>query len=231
MLYGRTHTQIKAEPNTVVNTLLNRTIKTHTPNNQNALYAWPTPLKKPTNYFDLANLTNLLEPIHYSADQQQHAQATIQALSNEINPLSTINFEQLSPLKQEELLRTLDHSRNYIGLVRLYTAIQSLGLANLYTIYNQRVSTTQDTNSPLAREKLRATYRAQDPQWKENLKHADTLALQREQLALMADQLAETHAMRMTLERLLATSSVSLLQVNTLLRTVINEQKNQLLDK
>ncbi len=216
---------------TPVTQLLERTIQARNDYNASLIYLRNSGQNKPNHYVDLANVANLLNPTTYQRDQKKYAEAAIQALSNDINPLLIFDFSRLNDIRPNDQKIIIDNNRPYIGLLRLYTAIQSLGLDNLYTLYHQRLAPDSQKESPLARDKQRATYRVNDPEWKSQLKQVDAITLQRQMLELMADQLAETHQTRLTLERLLATSSVSLLQVNALLRTVIKEQENQVVAK
>lgn len=231
--YATTVDKNEVEDNVTVTHLLEKTINTHNAYNKEALYTWKPgankqdnalyfqslPSNAPLNPLNFINLEKLLQPIVYNPTQKAQAEAIMRTLAREVSPLSTFDFTKIASEDSRNL--RLIENQAYLALLRIYAAIQSLGLANLYHIYEKRLPTITHEKkimSPLENSAYQSTYRLKNPKWKEMVQKANSEELQREILLIMAAQLAETHEMNMTLERLLATTSASLLQFNTLLQ-------------
>jgi hypothetical protein len=87
---------------------------------------------------------------------------------------------------------------------------------------------SHQTSGPISLLKLEnfmATRRILDKNWyKNDLIHENPATLQRQQVELLAENLAESYQTRMTLERLLATMSVLVLELNNQGRSQLIQQ-------
>jgi hypothetical protein len=113
-------------------------------------------------------------------------------------------------------------------------AVLSMAVSNLYHFYAERIpnitNAYTDTTgkqgylvpnnsgagntyvSSLEVEHQVATSRARSTVWHDSMEHQPPVILQREQLFIEADQLYETHQLRLEIERMNATMSVMLIQ-------------------
>jgi hypothetical protein len=134
--------------------------------------------------------------------------------------------------------------QEYLALLRAYLATQTVALSNLYQLYAERQAIDPDTVDPALRsalhavasqtpgplsrlklENFMATRRILDKNWyKNDLLNENPATLQRQQIELLAENLAESYQTRMTLERLLATMSVLVLELNGQARTQLEHQ-------
>ncbi len=196
------------------------------------------------------DINSLLQPMTYSSNlEKTQAKNVIDALSGALTPLNTINFDQLvanlSGDKKTNIKAKLNEKQvqAYLSALRSYTATQAVALGNLYQLYTERqaidpntlpgylkvalkavTSQTKAPVSPLQLENFMTTRRIIDKSWYEGLINENPATLQREQTQLMAENLAESYQTRMTLERLLATMSVLVLEFNAQIRTQLQNQ-------
>lgn len=195
---------------------------------------------------------NLLQPIAYNASQAAHAKNVINALGGTLLPLEPVNFNRLIANldgdKNTNLKATLREKKTqeYLSTLRSYLAVQTVALGNLYHLYSERqVIDTSKLNDPALKttlnavagqikgplswlkiENFMATHRISNPQWYSNLVQENPATLQREQVQLLAENLAESYKTRMTMERLLATMSVLVLELNLQIRGQVTNQIN-----
>lgn len=196
------------------------------------------------------NMESVVDPIQYGTTNYNaatNAQNFIMYLSNQYNPMPLIDFTSIiasgatssgtNPLQQ-----ALGNSsvQQYLYLVRQMVASYSVGMSDLYYLYNQRVpqptstllgtqfqSITQSTlpanlqkqASPLAIEQWSATHRltsydpsTSTPPWLTAMENATPATLQRENLYLLAEIREEMFKDRMLQERILATLAAQQLQ-------------------
>ncbi|MES2998774.1 MAG: hypothetical protein V4700_05595 [Pseudomonadota bacterium] len=221
--------------------------------NDNDSFTWnpntkadPKLEKEPLKSVDI---NSLLEPIVYNDVEKAQANNVIDSLSNALNPLDTINFNKLvaslSGNKKNNIKAKLNEKQTqaYLAALRSYAATQTVALSNLYQLYNERqaidpntlpsdlkkavnavASQTKGPVSTLQLENFMTTRRILDKDWNLNLTKENPATLQREQVQLMAENLAETYQTRMTLERLLATMSVLVLEFNQQIRIPLQIQ-------
>lgn len=214
----------------------------------------PNPNKKSDPKVDAEPLksvdtNSLLQPLAYTPIQDEQAKNVIDALGGALSPLNTINFEQLianlSGDKNTNLKTKLNEKQiqNYLATLRTYVAAQTVALGNLYQLYAERQAIDPSKLSPtlknalqvvanqtkgpislLQLENFMATRRTIDKNWHTGLLKDNPASLQREQIELLAENLAENYQARMTSERLLATMSVLVLELNQQIRTQIQNQ-------
>jgi len=215
--------------------------------NPNAKKTDPNLAKDPIKSVDV---NSLLQPMTYSDLEATQAKNVIDALSGSLSPLNTVNFNQLianlSGNKDTNLKATLNQKQNqdYLAALRSYIATQTVALGNLYQIYAERQpidtnglspqlkdavnvvakQTTKGQVSPLQLENFMATRRILNKDWYDNLIKENPATLQREQVQLLAENLAESYRTRMTTERLLATMSVLVLELNQQIRVQLQGQ-------
>ncbi|MFM2322341.1 MAG: Dot/Icm secretion system protein IcmX [Pseudomonadota bacterium] len=207
----------------------------------------PAVEKNPLKSIDI---NSLLQPISYNETEAIQANNVINALGGSLAPLNTINFNQLlanlSGDKNTNLKAKLQEKQvqEYLALLRTYLATQTVALSNLYQLYTERQAIDPDKADPALRSALRAvasqtpgplsrlklenfmaTRRILDKNWyKNDLINENPATLQRQQIELLAENLAESYQTRMTLERLLATMSVLVLELNGQARTQLEHQ-------
>ncbi|BBB15607.1 Dot/Icm secretion system protein IcmX [Candidatus Rickettsiella viridis] len=215
--------------------------------NPNAKKVDPNLAKDPIKSVDV---NSLLQPMTYNDLEATQAKNVIDALSGSLSPLNTVNFNQLianlSGNKDTNLKATLNQKENqdYLAALRSYIATQTVALGNLYQIYAERQAidtnglspqlkdavkvvagqTTKGQVSALQLENFMATRRILDKSWYDNLIKENPATLQREQVQLLAENLAESYRTRMTTERLLATMSVLVLELNQQIRVQLQNQ-------
>lgn len=196
------------------------------------------------------DVNSLLQPMTYSDLEAAQAKNVINALSGSLSPLNIVNFNQLianlSGNKDTNLKATLNQKQNqdYLAALRSYIATQTVALGNLYQLYAERQAidtnglspqlkdavkvvagqTTKGQVSSLQLENFMATRRILDKSWYDNLIKENPATLQREQVQLLAENLAESYRTRMTTERLLATMSVLVLELNQQIRVQLQNQ-------
>jgi hypothetical protein len=196
------------------------------------------------------DINSLLQPISYNETEAAEANNVINALGASLTPLNTINFNQLlanlTGDKASNLKAKLQEKQiqEYLALLRAYLATQTVALSNLYQLYAERQAIDPDTADPALRsalhavasqtpgplsrlklENFMATRRILDKNWyKNDLLNENPATLQRQQIELLAENLAESYQTRMTLERLLATMSVLVLELNGQARTQLEHQ-------
>lgn len=201
---------------------------------------------------DAVNVNSLLEPLVYNETQDAQAKSVLNALSSNLSPLQALDFNalvaNLSGNKQSNLNVKLNEKdvQNYLATLRNYLAVQTVAMANLSKLYAERQAITdkqlaqlpqatinavkrfKQANpgpiSALKLENLMATRRILDDKWYANLIKENPATLQREQTQLLAENLAQSYQTRMTLERLLATMSVLVLELNAQTRGQLQGQ-------
>lgn len=185
------------------------------------------------------DVNSLLQPISYSDTEATEAKNVINALSGSLDPITPINFNQLvanlSGDKANNLKAKLQEKQiqEYLSTLRNYLATQTMALSNLYQLYTERQAIDPNKADPAVRpalqalagqgpvsllklENFMATHRILDKNWyKHDLLNENPATLQRQQVELLAENLAESYQTRMTLERLLATMSVLVLEINS----------------
>lgn len=154
------------------------------------------------------------------------------------------------PKKINDYLKRSD-VQEYLSLLRNMVAIQSIAIGNLYQLYKERdpidldkadantknailaiINEKQNGKNPLGTDKpsalqlenFMATRRITNENWYESLAKDNPAALQRQTIALQAENLAELYHLRMTMERLLATQSAMLLQNNLQAQAILQEK-------
>jgi hypothetical protein len=195
------------------------------------------------------DINSVLQPLAYNAVQEAQAKNVIDALGGTLTSLNTVNFAQLianlSGDKTTNLKTKLNEKQiqDYLAALRSYIATQTIALGNLYQLYAERQAIDPATLSPdlraalksvanqtkgpvsaLQLENFMATRRIIDKNWHIGLLQDNPASLQREQIELLAENLAENYQARMTAERLLATMSVLVLELNQQIRTQIQSQ-------
>jgi len=203
--------------------------------------------KNPLSSIDI---NSLLQPISYNDTEAAAAKNVINALSGSLMPINTINFNQLvanlSGDKENNLKYELQkkQAQAYLASLRSYLATQTMALSNLYQLYAERqpidpskadpavrsslATLSGQTSGPISLLKLEnimTTRRILDKNWyKNDLINENPATLQRQQVELLAENLSESYQIRMTLERLLATMSVLVLEFNGQIRTQLQTQ-------
>jgi hypothetical protein len=203
--------------------------------------------KNPLSSIDI---NSLLQPITYNDTEEAAAKNVINALSGSLMPINTINFNQLianlSGDKENNLKYELQkkQTQTYLASLRSYLATQTMALSNLYQLYAERqpidpskadsavrsslATLSGQTSGPISLLKLEnimTTRRILDKNWyKNDLINENPATLQRQQVELLAENLSESYQIRMTLERLLATMSVLVLEFNGQIRTQLQTQ-------
>lgn len=195
-----------------------------------------------SNNLSALNVESLLGPVQYDTTKYNTASKAadfIKYVASLYNPTTTIDFSQLSSteLKQAVAMSTV---QQYLILTRSMAANLSVGLNNLYYLFDQRVpekttkllgssatpieleklpSNLQKDASPLALQKWMATRRLtsdspseSNTSWAAGIQKANPATLQREMVYLLAEIRYELFQNRMVMERLLATQSVEQLQ-------------------
>ena len=195
------------------------------------------------------DVNSLLQPISYSDTEATQAKNVINALSGYLAPINAINFNQLvaklTGNKDTNLKAKLQEKQiqEYLAALRSYLATQTVALSNLYQLYTERqaidpnkadpavrpalqavASQTQGPLNLLKLENFMATRRILDKNWYADLIKENPATLQRRQVELLAENLAESYQTRMTLERLLATMSVLVLEFNGQVRVQLQNQ-------
>jgi hypothetical protein len=202
------------------------------------------------------DVNSLLQPISYSDTEAAEAKNVINALSGSLAPINPINFNQLianlSGDKATNIKAKLQEKQiqEYLAALRNYLATQTMALSNLYQLYTERqaidpnkadptvrpalqalAGRTQGPVSLLKLENFMATRRILDKNWyKNDLIHENPATLQRQQVELLAENLAESYQTRMTLERLLATMSVLVLEINNSQGRIALEKQVQIIN-
>lgn len=215
---------------------------TWNPNEKSTANVEKDPLKS-------VDINSLLQPIIYNDTEATQAKNVINALSGSLAPINTLNFNQLlanlTGNKDTNLKAKLQEkqTQEYLAALRSYLATQTVALSNLYQLYAERqaidpnkanpalrpalqavASQTQGPLSMLKLENFMTTRRILDNNWYTDLIQENPATLQRQQVLLLAENLAESYQTRMTLERLLATMSVLVLEFNGQVRTQLQNQ-------
>ncbi len=227
--------------------------------NNIVIFTWE-PYKKSNpdveqNPLSSIDINSLLQPISYNPTEETIAKNVINALTNTLIPINTINFNQLvanlEGNKQTNLKIKLSEKpiKEYLATLRSYLTTQSIAFSNLYQLYTERqpidprkadpalqpmlTALSHQTHAPVSLLKLEnfmATRRILDKNWYQNLIKENPATLQREQTELLAENLAESYHTRMTLERLLATMSVLVLELNSNERAQLQNQTQTILN-
>ena len=126
------------------------------------------------------------------------------------------------PLKEQ--LTAQAKIANYISTLRVYTALSSVGISNLYSILSRRMpqegSNGQKTSQALS-EYVMASWRLQpatqtaqgsNPTWTNQINNASSATVQKEIAILLAEINYQLYLSRVQQERLLLTNSTLLLQ-------------------
>lgn len=191
---------------------------------------------------------NLLGPLTFQTSAQaQAAKNFITALTESANPLPLYNFPAEAKSSNKDLQVLLNEKKEYLTSVRAFAAAQAFAINNLSQAYAERkpidmiylkdhpeqiqaIMELQKSApevfknglpSPLQLENYMATRRITDPRWYASLVNDTPASLQRQQIMLMAENLAEAHKTRLAIERLNATMSVMILQFSSQNRTVL----------
>jgi hypothetical protein len=198
------------------------------------------------------DINSLIGPVVYATDDQRdQAKRVIQALSGALVPMPTLDLGQKITQpggKQAATIQLNDAKvKEYLSGLRAYLTIQSLALSNLYFLYAERLPINKnqlDKNqfanlspdvrtalgtklgsiSPLKLEQTMATRRMTDEKWHTNLSQDNPAALQRQQVQLLSEILAETYQLRVTSERILATMSILTMQLSQTMRGQLQGQ-------
>lgn len=213
----------------------------------------PNAEKNPLKSIDI---NSLLQPITYNNTEAAEAKNVIDALSGTLTPINIINFNQLVANLRGDKMTNLKiklsekPTKEYLSTLRNYLATQSVAISNLYQLYAERqpidpsqsdpkiqpalYALNQQTQGPISVLKLEnfmATRRILDKNWyKNDLIHENPATLQRQEVELLAENLAESYQIRMTLERLLATMSVLVLELNGNQRAQLQNQAQTILN-
>lgn len=224
------------------------------------VFTWePNQIRNPKidqNPLQSIDINSLLQPLSYNATQETEAKNVINALSGALTPINTINFNQLVANLNGDKATNLEIKlsekpvKEYLSTLRNYVATESIALSNLYQLYAERQpidpnktdpkirsalnALSRQTQGPISLLKLEnymATRRILDKNWyKYDLIHENPATLQRQQVELLAENLAESYQTRMTLERLLATMSVLVLELNSNERAQLQNQAQSILN-
>jgi hypothetical protein len=227
--------------------------------NDNISFTWDPNTKvdarveeEPLKSVDIASL---LQPMVYNDVEEAQAKNVINALSGALLPINTLNFNQLiaslggdrnNHLKAKLMEK---QTQEYLAALRNYLTTQTVALGNLYQIYAERkvvdpnklppqlktaLQAVESQNkgplSALQLESFMATRRIIDENWYKGLINDNPATLQREQAELLAENLAESYQTRMTLERLLVTMSVLVLELNQQSRIQMQNQAQSMLN-
>lgn len=196
------------------------------------------------------DINSLLQPLSYNEAQAIEAKNVINALNSTLAPINIVNFNQLVENLNENKTSNLTVKlkekpiREYLASLRSYLATQSIALSNLYQLYAERQPLSpndpavkqlpSDVKGPyslLKLENFMATRRILDKNWyKNDLIQENPATLQRQQVELLAENLAESYHTRMTLERLLATMSVLVLELNNQGRSQLIQQEQNIIN-
>lgn len=206
------------------------------------------------------NLGALIDPVQYDTNKNnssENAAYFIKYMTNQYNLIPLINFTQI--ISDNELTRALSDPevQKYLLTLRQILANYSVGMNNLYYLYNERKAEPTDdilgnpssgtqtidksllpkslqTNaSPLAIEKWMATrrlttYPDKSHDWFQQIEHATPATLQRETVFLLAEIRYEMFQQRMLQERMLATLSVQQLQSANLQQLNLQQMESNL---
>lgn len=210
--------------------------------------------KKKQQMAPFANIdvNSVLGPLVYDKDQKQTAENFINSASSLGSPLNIVDLvDQANKSKTKTTAASLSAVQNtqlarYLTSLRIYAAMQSVGLSNLYQFYAERLPSNvpdddknkalvmglQGINLPNASqlqvENYMATRRLTDPQWVASLSNDSPAALLRQIAILMAENLLESYNNRMATERLTVTMSMIELQQTATLRTLLESQINSI---
>lgn len=190
--------------------------------------------------FKKVDVNSLISPLTFDKNSDDTAKKFISNAIGTDNLLEIADIPAIAKANKNQSIASLTNdNKQYLAALRLYAAVQSAALSNLTQLYAERrpIDPPQDPNmiaslnqlgfnanspdtlpSPLALENIMATRRITDLNWYKSLYSDTPAALQRQMLVLLAENLAETYQMRMTLERILATQTLQLLQQNMALR-------------
>lgn len=117
----------------------------------------------------------------------------------------------------------------YQADLRSYVAQKSIGLSNLYQLFEERApQKALGGASALQQEQQMYTGRINNKAWYQSLKSASPATLAREQTIMLAEIEAELFQQHRTEERLLATASARLLQGAELDKTMLSTDEVQL---
>jgi intracellular multiplication protein IcmX len=146
-----------------------------------------------------------------AANQAQQAMNFIRYVSGSVLPTilpnaSTYSTYASSPSK-------LAAVNSYLVSLRIYAAQSSVGFSNLYYILSKRLPINGSTTTQALNEYNMATWRLADSnQWVSKVNTASSLTVQKEIVMLLAEINYQLYLDRQIQERMLLTSSVSLLQ-------------------
>lgn len=205
-----------------------------------------------SNPLAAVDINSLIGPVVYATDDQRdQAKRVIQALSGVLVPMPALDLGQkiTQPGGKQAVAIQLNDAKvkEYLSGLRAYLTIQSLALSNLYFLYAERLPINKnqlDKNqfsnlspdvrtalgtklgsvSPLKLEQTMATRRMTDEKWHTNLSQDNPAALQRQQVQLLSEILAETYQLRVTSERILATMSILTMQLSQTMRGQLQGQ-------
>ncbi len=197
----------------------------------------------PTSSVNSLNLDALITPVQYDTttyNTDVNAANFIKYISNQYNPTALIDFTKIISTNNLTQALGTQAAQQYLYILRKMLAGYSVGMSDMYYLYNQRVpqdttallgnqfnSITQSTlpqalqkqASPLAIQEWMATHRltsydpnTKTPPWVTSMENATPATLQRETVYLLAEIRYEMFQQRMLQERILATLAAQELQ-------------------
>lgn len=175
--------------------------------------------------FANVDLNSLVGPLVYQKGQDKAAGNFITAIATLNVPLTLVNLPKVASTGKTDVATLTTSNKDvvkYINELRLYAAMQAIGLSNLNQFYAERMPSkvTETANKPLFKalnalgmpnasqlqvENYMATRRITDPDWVNSLAQDSPAALMRQMVILLAENLAELYNNRMTSERMTAT--------------------------
>jgi len=193
-----------------------------------------------------------------TVDQPLIADTFIQYVTGLANPMRAADFTAMKIptgyTNRNAYLYDLQKKpevRDYLTALRNYTAQLSVGISNLYYIYNERMPITdpailakatqlttppkgsalpplpQGLVSPLAVEQFLATRRVSDTTWYTSMQNAMPSTLLRETLYLLAEIPPMLFQLHLDLERILATMSAMQIQQAGGNRLLLEQQRDK----
>lgn len=153
--------------------------------------------------------------------ESSFAQNFILSISDMGQPVS--DFSPAKALEEgmvenEQQAKELSEHKAYIEFMmqrRYIVATRSIGLSNLYYLYNQRVSKYTVGDKPMSQMEIynqNATSRIGNAKWYSDMIKAYPAQLAREQVFILAEMQQELHQMNVVMQRQLATQSAQVMQ-------------------
>lgn len=168
------------------------------------------------------NMDSLMRPTQYDKEQQINARNFIRFITGLASPPPALNFGKLDAKERDAILQNTK-VQQYLLALRTLTAMSSVGMSNLYSLYAERVPLKMDNPNPqdsqkqieksaLQMQQEMASRRLRDATWYAKMEAAAPATIEREMLYLLAEIRFELFQNRMVNERLLATQSVQQIQ-------------------